>query len=397
MRTAGMILLTVALSLRAIVRFAGLPESGRVAALLVLYGIMLAAAIYFLERRPRFEATEEGLAGRRLWLPAVYLVVQSGLVVALLATEPHVDFFADLFIPPSLQAVFFFGRRAGLVWIAAFSLAMFPPMLTSPDGQVFAAVMTALHSGLCFMLWGYATQVQQAEARRSENQRLFAELQAAHRRLQGYATQVEELAAEQERGHLARELHDSVTQTAFSMNLTVQTAGLLLRRDPVRAGEQLQRLQELAASAMREIQALASQLRPQPAVEQGLAAALERLAAERLARDGLHVTVHVCGDGLLPGTVATGLYQIAQEALSNVARHAGTSQATLRLDTTDGATRLEIEDRGQGFDFRAVPDGRGHLGLVSMAERAREMGWVLSVEAQPGRGVRICVAPGGTP
>ena len=96
--------------------------------------------------------------------------------------------------------------------------------------------------------------------------------------------------------------------------------------------------------------------------------------------------------------MAAGLYHIAQEALTNVARHAGTQQATVRLDLAGETSFLEIEDGGQGFDPQVAPGQRGHLGLAGMAERAREIGWSLSVESRPGHGTRVRVEenpPGG--
>jgi signal transduction histidine kinase len=241
------------------------------------------------------------------------------------------------------------------------------------------------------LLGGYAHQIGQAETARASNQRTLGELQVTYQQLQGYAAQMEALAAEQERSRLARELHDSVTQTVFSMNLTVQSASLLLERDPGRAADQLERLEELAASAMREIQALISQLRPRSVAEAGLPVALRQLAAERLERDGLHVTVEVEGELALAEAVAAGLYRIAQEALTNVAKHAGTQQATVRLNLTPAISFLEIEDRGLGFDPQLAMTLRGHLGLSGMAERARELGWQLSIESQPERGTRVRV------
>ena len=160
--------------------------------------------------------------------------------------------------------------------------------------------MALNYGGLCFLFGGYAYQVRKAEAARSETQRMLGELQVTHGQLREHASQQEELAAEQERNRLARELHDSVTQTVFSMNLTVQAARLLLENDRGRVADQLQRLEELAASAIREIQALVSSLRPAPAVAEDLSDALRRLAAERWSRDGLQVTVEVVGDRSCP-------------------------------------------------------------------------------------------------
>ncbi len=217
----------------------------------------------------------------------------------------------------------------------------------------------------------------------------MAELGAAHRRLRGYVAQTEEMAAEGERGRLARELHDSVTQTVFSMNLTAQGAALLFAREPSRVAGQLERLEELAAGAMTEIQALVAHLDRRPAAAD-LPAALRRLAAERPAQDGLQVSLEINGEGTLPTPVAIGLYAITLEALNNVARHAGTGRAAVRL-ALEGAAHLEICDDGPGFDPAALAEP-GHLGLAGMADRAREIGWDLAIDSGHGRGTRISVA-----
>ena len=101
------------------------------------------------------------------------------------------------------------------------------------------------------------------------------------------------------------------------------------------------------------------------------------------------MTLEVYGQRTLPEPVAASLYAIAQEALTNVVKHAGTRQVTVRANLMDGASFLEIEDEGAGFDPGAAEGRRGHLGLAGMAERAREVGWRLSVHSHPGRGTRI--------
>jgi len=409
MRKAGVYLIYAAVTLRGLVRLANEPWFGLAAVLLATYGLLLVLAEPRIVQRGPLRFSQAEHSGLVLphggeptqgepWLPLVYLFLQSGLVVGLLLVPPILDFFGLLFIPLSLQAVFFFGRRLGFLCIALFFLAMAGPMLVDEKGWIFGLAMTVLNTGYCLLFSGYAHQVQRAETVHRHNQDILGELQVAHRRLQGYAAQVEELAAERERSRLARELHDSVTQTVFSMNLTVQSARLLLEREPDRVAGQLERLEELAASAMGEIQALVSQLRPRSVAEEGLPTALHRLATERQGRDGLQVTVEVSGERVLPDPVAAGLYRIAQEALTNVARHAGMQQATVRLNLAGEASLLEIEDGGLGFDPPSASSQRGHLGLAGMAERAREIGWSLSIESRPGCGTRIRVEenpPGG--
>jgi len=183
------------------------------------------------------------------------------------------------------------------------------------------------------------------------------------------------------------------------MNLAAQSALLLLDKEPPRAAGQLLRLEELAASALREIQSLVSQLRPRSIVEEGLPTALRRLVVEQKARDGLQVSLEIHGAGTLSEPVATSLYSIAHEALINVSKHSGMCEAIVRLNLGKDHSCLEIEDHGVGFDPDAILDQRGHLGLAGMFERAREIGWHLSVVSRPGQGTHIHVAenPSGGP
>ena len=115
------------------------------------------------------------------------------------------------------------------------------------------------------------------------------------------ARQIETLAAAEERNRLARELHDSVSQTIFSMNLTAQSARILLDRDPQRVAGLLDHLQVLSQNALGEMRSLIQQLRPHSLIENGLAAALKNHAAERLEQDNLKVDVQVKGEGRTSG------------------------------------------------------------------------------------------------
>jgi signal transduction histidine kinase len=114
----------------------------------------------------------------------------------------------------------------------------------------------------CVILPAYVIAHQEIEAARLESQRLLEELQAAQRRLQAYAAQAEELAAVEARNRLARELHDSVSQTLFSLSLNARAARVYLERDPTKLRPQLERLQALAQAALNEIRGLIEHLRP---------------------------------------------------------------------------------------------------------------------------------------
>ena len=389
MRTIGVYLICAAVVLRAAVVLSGVPEFPVIFSLLGGYGLLLVGKTWLMRREPlRLHQSKA--------LQLAYLFLQSILVISVLITSYYEDFLALLFIPLSLDAVSFFGRRAGYPLIAILSLAMSVTLLFSHAGLLFGLVMGILYSGVCFILGGYAYQVQKAEAAHDQNELMFHELQTAHRQLQGYADQRASLAIEHERNRLARELHDSVTQTVFSMNLAAQSAQLLLDKEPPRAAAQLLRLEELAASALCEIQSLVSQLRPRSIVEEGLPAALRRLAEEQKLRDGLRVAIEIEGEAVFPQAVAAALYSIAHEALVNVSKHSGTCEAMIHLLLQKDHSCLEIEDHGRGFDPNATLDARDHLGLSGMLEQAREIGWQLSVLSRPNEGTRILVTENPT-
>ena len=118
---------------------------------------------------------------------------------------------------------------------------------------------------------------------------------------------------------------------------------------------------------------------------------IQHLAEERLAQDGLQVTLEITGQRSLPESVEINLYRIAQEALNNITRHAGVHQAQVRLHLESPIASLAVIDEGCGFDLADSKQGRG-FGLIGMAERASEIGWGLEIESRPGKGTCIRVA-----
>jgi len=369
---------------RAAVVLSSRTEFPFVSALLVSYGLLLFGETWFQRRKslPYLQFSKAKVA---------YLILQSVFVIGALILSSYEDFLAMLFVPLSLESVSFFGRRIGYTIIGIFSLVMILTLLFSDVGELFGLAMGILYSGVCFLFGGYAREVQKAQATRDQNEIMFNQLQTVHRQLQGYTDQIASLAVEKERNRLARELHDSVTQTVFSMNLAAQSAYLLLDKEPPRAATQLLRIEELAASAQREIQSLVSQLRPYPIAEADLPKALQQLAVEHQLRDGLRVLLEIQGEGTLPESVAIGLYSIAHEALVNVSKHSGKCEAIVRLNLSKDHSCLEIEDHGRGFNPEMALGQPGHLGLAGMVERAGEIGWRLSVLSKHGWGTRILV------
>ena len=204
--------------------------------------------------------------------------------------------------------------------------------------------------------------------------------------------QAGELAAGEERAHLARELHDSVTQALFSMTMVTRSVELLLDRDPTTAREQLGQLRDLQREALAEMRALIFELRPGNLEQDGLVRALKTHTSALQGRLGLPIVVESDLTERLPLAVEETLYRIAQEALHNVVKHAKAKQVWVGLHVVGGGVRIRIQDDGRGFDPSTVPDG--HLGLQGMRARADRLGADFSCTSRPDEGTTVEVTVG---
>jgi signal transduction histidine kinase len=205
-----------------------------------------------------------------------------------------------------------------------------------------------------------------------------------------------ELSVVEERNRLARDLHDAVSQTLFSLTLTAEAASELLDRDPVAAQAQLVEVRRLAAEARAEMRSLVFQLRPADLEADGLVATL-RKHIEVLGRvHPARVEMAVHGTTTPGATAQRELYRIAQEALQNALKHSGAGRIALALDLDRAGSTLTVTDDGTGFD-PADPRLRSqHLGLTVMAERARAVGGRLELRSRSGEGTTVRVeVPGG--
>ena len=199
-------------------------------------------------------------------------------------------------------------------------------------------------------------------------------------------TQRENVALEQ-RQRLARELHDSISQTVYGIVLAVKTAQQVVSADPAGAREPLDVALRLSEAALAEMRALIFELRPEALDREGLIGALKQHTAAIRARHGLLVDETFGAEPQLSLETKQGLYRIAQEALHNAARHARAKTLGIALNGNGSAIHLQVWDDGVGFD----PDGAypGHLGLQTMHERASELGGQLDIVSRPGGGTRV--------
>jgi signal transduction histidine kinase len=203
-----------------------------------------------------------------LWRPGIrsellhlYFALQSAIVLALLSLNPELDFVTALFNLLCYQAALVFTGLPRWMWAGLF-VVLIGGSLMFYLGPLQGLALGLMPGAVCVVLAAYVIVNEEIERARASSHAMLGELQDTHRQLQAYADQVEELAAMEERNRLARELHDSVSQTLFSIVLHTRSAQILLERDPPRIRPQLQQLQELTQNALAQMRGLIAQLRP---------------------------------------------------------------------------------------------------------------------------------------
>jgi signal transduction histidine kinase len=320
--------------------------------------------------------------GRRAAEAALTLAAVIGLsVIAFSADQP----FTYIMFPAFIWAALRFGPQGATLAVAvgaviavlATSLEVGPFVQHSPTDSalnlqlyiVFAALTTCCLAAIV-----------------SERRRAALELAESQRR--------EGERAALERHRIARDLHDSVSQTLFSTTLHVRTAQRALELEQLDAtgpvGEELGEIGQLTRGALAEMRALILELRPGALAEEGLVAVLAKQASALSAREGLVIEVDGPDADLPLGPeVEEQLYRLGQEALANVVKHARASSATVRIAATDDIVTIEVTDDGRGFDPAAV--GPEHFGLRSMRGRAADLGGRLELTSAPGGGTVLRV------
>jgi signal transduction histidine kinase len=201
----------------------------------------------------------------------------------------------------------------------------------------------------------------------------------------------EQLLIVEERNRLARELHDAVTQSLYSLTLYAETSLRFSRgNQPAMAIEYLEQVAGTAQQALREMRLLLHNLRPTVLEQLGLVQAIKQRFDAVEKRVGIEVDYQIQGEIDLPPKVEEALYHIVQEALNNALKHAAATRISLRLRQQKEKVSLVIFDNGKGFHVLEVDDSGG-LGLTSMRERIDSLGGNLTIDSAIGEGCKIQV------
>jgi signal transduction histidine kinase len=237
----------VVVTLRLILFYKGLPNF-----VMVIWLIALFTILYSLE---------PWLSNHFSGYKHLYFPLQTAFVVALSNLRPFQDFQTVLYFPLCIQIFRAFERPLAFGWTIFFvTLLGFTLIPGMGLLEGLALIVSDLASGTFLISYDFLFSRTQAD--QAESQRLLADLQTAHHKLQEQAAQAEQLAAARERNRLARELHDSVSQVIFSITLTSQSARLLLEGESAHVPAQIERLQEMTSSALNELRSLIAELRP---------------------------------------------------------------------------------------------------------------------------------------
>jgi signal transduction histidine kinase len=283
-------------------------------------------------------------------------------------------------------------------------LLLVPPLLLAVVALLFGIrqivrPLQALEARAAELAWSRFQAIEQPVGGIAEIRRLQATLihmahkvKAAQVSLRDYISAIT-AGQEEERRRLARELHDDTLQSLIALNQRAQLTRLSVTEpSTVQAMTEIQALTEQTIANLRRV---TRALRPIYLEDLGLVTALEMLARE--ASQTMNVPVECLRSGperRLAPEVELALYRMAQEGLSNIARHAQASRATLSITFTPEAVSIIISDSGRGFHVPETPADfapSGHFGLLGLYERAELIGAQFSIRSTPGQGTQLSI------
>jgi signal transduction histidine kinase len=308
----------------------------------------------------------------------VYFAAQVAIVALLLALRSSTaDSFNFLLYLLAVQATLVFTARDALTWVVILAAVSVVSAWLALGSRSLFPILFYLVAFSIVAFIGYS--LRQAEMARRRSDQLLEELRAAQ-------SQLQDLAVSEERNRLARELHDSVKQQIFATAMQLGAARASLEVDTPAARRHLIEAERLVQAAQQELNTLIHQLRPVGLGEHGIASALRSYVRDWSRQSNIPADAQVQGERLLPSQVEQALFRVAQEALSNVARHSGATHVLVRLDYGPARVSLTIADNGRGLAAGLRSNG---IGLHSMRERMASLGGHLELNSDAPTGARV--------
>ena len=314
--------------------------------------------------------------------------VEGRLAAGLGLNEALADYwqpFFLLFVPLLLiawqyrfRSVLFFSLATTIL-----DLGVIVPLVEGENADVAILTVVVIGRGLLYAFVGlFVVKLMNAQ-------------KEARRSLATHSTTLEHLATSRERNRLARELHDTLAHSLSGIAVQLEAVTALWEADPDQARGMVGQALEAARGGLGEARRAIHALRATPLEEMGLVPALQQLGESTTDRTGVAVDVAIAGNlGELDPELENAVYRIADESLTNAARHSGAQRAIVALGRRRGKIRLDVVDDGVGFEVDGiVPDG--HVGIKGMIERAEMVGGSLELSSQVGAGttVRFEVSP----
>ncbi len=285
-------------------------------------------------------------------------------------------------------------RRRGLLWFAIGHLvvmcvvAVVFDVIRGPALWVALALLNAAVFAL-FYFW-QTTEGDPPPGLLTPLTTLFGGGASTTERLRSrYEQQIRLAATQEERNRLARDLHDLIKQQIFVIQTAAATAEVRFDHDPTGAKQALSQVRNSARDAMSELEVMLDQLRAEPLENTGLVEALKKQCEALGFRTGAHVEFlsgQLPGSGSLVPGAHEAILRVAQEALSNVARHARAKNVHVNLDSAAGRFQLRIRDDGAGFDTNQAARG---MGIENLRARAKEFGGEFDLASCPGWGTSV--------
>jgi signal transduction histidine kinase len=340
----------------------------------LIVAIITILPVIFTNMISRLLLTVPGPLGPRFTTPeSLVLVVFPFLFVALMLVAWQYKWQYVLLVILGIAGLHF-----GMIW--SFTEPGSPPFL----GLLLGGLTVTLIQTIVFLAVGFS--ISYLMSRLNKQQQSLAE---ANSRLAHHASTLDHLATSRERNRVARELHDTLAHTLSGLSVQLEAVKAYWDIDPQKARSTLEESLKEAHSGLGETRRALQALRASPLDDLGLSLAVRTMAEDTAARTNLALNLSVADKLLsLSPDVEQCIYRVAQEAVTNVAKHAKAKTLTINLDSTEGRVTLTVHDDGVGFDIEKK-DKANDYGLEGMQERAQLVGGELTVTSKPGEGTTV--------